>query len=290
MGKNYNFKIKKLKNVFLLAFIAFLSFSSYGQCAYGTGSPIGPTVTPTFDYQSTGLINAGRYFLMNVINGATYNINTCQTDVFDTQITVYNEATMAFIAYNDDYCRLRSSVTFVASFTGEVRVRLNEFNCNPGGGEESTVQYSEVSPAPNVAPVITAADNGSICPGVGNSRKIATNVSVTDVDDTTLDVASIQISSGYVNGEGTLTLGTGHPNIAASFNAAQGKLTLQGPATLAQFESAIEDVSYTTSNTNATGTRQFTITLGAVNFLSGINHLFHPSSLYKVVRTSLWFQ
>ena len=35
--------------------------------------------------------------------------------IFDTQITVYDDATGAFIEFNDDFCGLQSKVQFVSN-------------------------------------------------------------------------------------------------------------------------------------------------------------------------------
>lgn len=127
---------------------------------------------------------------------------------------------------------------------------------------------------PDQPPVLTAAGNEVLCPGLGNTQNIATSISITDPDDTTTDAVYIQISSGYVNGEDLLTLTGTHPSITASFDTTQGELTLQGSATFAEFEAAILDVLYSSSNSSATGTRQFSITPGTANYLPPTNHYY----------------
>ncbi|WP_298535077.1 proprotein convertase P-domain-containing protein, partial [uncultured Algibacter sp.] len=125
-------------------------------------------------------------------------------------------------------------------------------------------------------PVVTASGNEYLCPGVGNSQNIATSISITDPDDTTTDAVYIQISSGYVNGEDILALSSpgSHPSITATFDATQGELSLQGPATFAEFEDAVLDVLYSSSNASATGTKQFSITPGTANYLPPTDHYY----------------
>jgi hypothetical protein len=60
--------------------------------------------------------------------GAVYNFQTCGDTDFDTQITVYNASTGAFMAYNDDACGLQSSVTFTSDGSN-VRVLVDRYFC-----------------------------------------------------------------------------------------------------------------------------------------------------------------
>ena len=68
----------------------------------------------------------------------------------------------------------------------------------------------------NDPPVITATGNQVYCPGIPLS--VVETISLTDSDDTTADEVSIQISSGYVNGEDLLTLTGSHPSITSSWS------------------------------------------------------------------------
>lgn len=124
----------------------------------------------------------------------------------------------------------------------------------------------------NDPPVITGSGDQTICPGV--AIPIVQSVSITDPDDTTTDNVNIQISSGYVNGEDILTLTGSHPNITSSWDAVEGKLTLTGPATYTEFETAILAVEYSSSGTNPSGTKQFSTTIGDANFLPSTQHYY----------------
>jgi gliding motility-associated-like protein len=120
----------------LLFFISILSFnfnSLNAQCAFGSNTIQSPAAT--FTPVSDGVIAAvttcnfgGDFFLMNVVSGNTYIVETCG-GTWDSQITIYNDATQVQLGYNDDGCGLQSTVTFVANFTGVVRVLINQFNC-----------------------------------------------------------------------------------------------------------------------------------------------------------------
>ncbi len=101
--------------------------------------------------------------------------------------------------------------------------------------------------AQNSPPEITATGNQLYCPGT--DINIATSITIIDTDDTGTEAMYIQISSGYQNGEDSLTLTGTHPAISTVWNAATGKLELNstsgGEVLYTYFISAIEDVVYT---------------------------------------------
>ncbi len=124
----------------------------------------------------------------------------------------------------------------------------------------------------NEPPVVTATGDQAYCPG--GTVPVVETIDITDADDTTLFEASVQISSGYVNGEDVLTLTGTHSNILASWNVSEGKLTLTGPATLAEFENAIIAVVYSSSAINPIGSRGFSISIGDSNYLPSSGHYY----------------
>lgn len=71
----------------------------------------------------------GEYVLVNVVAGNTYTFSTCGGAFWDTQITIYNNAGGAALGYNDDACGLQSSLTWLATFTGQLRVLVDQYNC-----------------------------------------------------------------------------------------------------------------------------------------------------------------
>lgn len=123
-------------------------------------------------------------------------------------------------------------------------------------------------------PVIVATGDQGFCNG-DLALDVVESISISDPDDTQMDAMSVQISSGYANGEDVLSIIGSHPNITSSWDATSGRLTLTGPALLAEFESAISSVQYfNTSGTPTYGTRVFSITLEQANFLLESNHFY----------------
>ena len=117
----------------LLGVIGLIVFSSTSnaQCAndnvqFGTSSAptnVGQLVT------LTTCIYGGEYRLVNNMqSGSTYTFETCGDTTFDTQLTIFNDATGTVVGYNDDFCGVQSSVTFVSDGSS-VRVSLDQYNC-----------------------------------------------------------------------------------------------------------------------------------------------------------------
>lgn len=124
-----------MKVIFTCLFISLLSCVGIAQC--GNGNTLVPgSLTPPGVGLSTSLqFDSGQYVLAYVQGGANYEVSTCSGSTgsgpsYDTQLTVYEDATGAYVSYNDDYCGLQSTVNFTASFCGYVRILLHQYSCN----------------------------------------------------------------------------------------------------------------------------------------------------------------
>ena len=103
--------------------------------------------------------------------------------------------------------------------------------------------------AANDAPVATA---GATLAYSENSSAAAIDATVTlsDVDDTQITGATVTLSSGFTSGD---TLGFSTQNgISGSYNSSTGVLTLSGSATVAQYQSALRTVTYSSSSEDPT--------------------------------------
>ena len=116
-------------NALLLALVL-LTGTAAAQCPFG-GTLYNVNATPAAcpGSASVGCVWGGEYVLVNVVAGNTYTFSTCGGATWDTQITVFNNAGGAVLGYNDDACGLQSTVTWTATFTGTVRVLVNQYNC-----------------------------------------------------------------------------------------------------------------------------------------------------------------
>jgi hypothetical protein len=156
---------KTLLRNLLTLFVAFAGFNTaFSQCANdnvlvaGNLTPPGPTLSTTQSY------GAGQYMLANVIAGANYTISLCSNSSFDTQITVYEELTGNFIVYNDDFCSLRSQVSFTPAFCGDVRVLLDQYFCNNSGFSSVDVVMTQNTAGSGI-PTMTSAPDQQTCSG-----------------------------------------------------------------------------------------------------------------------------
>ncbi len=92
-------------------------------------------------------------------------------------------------------------------------------------------------------------------------------MAITDLDDTNIESATVQITGNYVSGEDLLSF-TNQNGITGSYNSSTGTWTLTGSATLAQYEAAIRSITYTNSSEHpdtTTRTISFTINDGDAN-------------------------
>ena len=178
-------------------------------------------------------------------------------------------------ATNAQWASVLSSVTFSSS-SSTYGNRTIQFSTNDGVKSSAPVSDTVNITAP---PTITT-DAGSTAFTAGDNVTstpvaIDAGLRVTDGSATTLASATVAITGNFHSGEDLLsfvnTNSTTFGNIAASYNATTGVLTLTSSgasATLAQWQSALESVTYTdtaiTPN-NATRTLSFSSVDSAAN-------------------------
>lgn len=127
----------------MLAIGIFCSEKSFGQC--GNNNTFLSALDPTGAGSSLSTaIQGGQYVTVNVCAGATYTFSTCGDFDFDTQITLYNNADGSYLGYNDDGCGLQSTITWLASFTGTVRVLVDRYFCS-NSGASSTLNVTQTN-------------------------------------------------------------------------------------------------------------------------------------------------
>lgn len=102
---------------------------------------------------------------------------------------------------------------------------------------------------------------------------ILTDISISGGEGT-LDEVFVQIATGYSLGSDELVLTGNHPQITASWSIATGLLTLTGPATYFEFENAIRDIRFQTTESNFTQDKFFSVNLGEANFLPATGHYY----------------
>ena len=196
--------MRSVVNIFL---IAVLSFSySYSQCPFG-GSDSGTVVTPTSADQFTGNLQGGRYFTMNVVSGGLYTVSTVGLAGWDTQLTIH-DSSGNFIAYNDDFgATTQSEISFISSITGQVRVLLNQFNCqSTNGGTKTQVRYSGSSSYLSVNDISVAEEAGTATYTItyNGTTTGAFTVDYNTSDGTAENVFDYSSTSGTLSFSGTM--------------------------------------------------------------------------------------
>jgi gliding motility-associated-like protein len=128
----------------------------------------------------------------------------------------------------------------------------------------------------NVAPEVNATGDQIYCPLT--SIRVATAFTITDPDDTEIDAFYIQISTGYERALDTLRLENNHPNVEATWNSQEGKLTLTGVSGSAvayvDLIAAVSDVVFESSSTSPTEEKFFSFTIGSANYLPETGHYY----------------
>ncbi|MCF8714102.1 hypothetical protein JM658_04605 [Joostella atrarenae] len=127
----------------------------------------------------------------------------------------------------------------------------------------------------NNPPTITAnnADgNDAYCPGT--TVPIAKDVVITDNGGgNLLSAAFIQVSVNYKQGD--ILSFTNTSKIKGTFNSSEGKMSLKGEATFAEYKAAIESIRFSSSASFVDGLgRGFSIVLNEANYLESTGHYY----------------
>jgi hypothetical protein len=140
-----------MKNIYktlglLMALFAF-SHQSMGQCTNNNTQYLDLTPTGVGNTQSSSCTYAGEYNTVSVIAGVSYTFSVCGAG-YDTQITLINDGTGAVEGYNDDFCGLQSEITWTATYTGVVRVLLDQYFCTHNTTCTGMTVTQNTAPAP----------------------------------------------------------------------------------------------------------------------------------------------
>lgn len=121
-----NCSLLRASSTFILTAILFQQ--AVAQCG-NDNTLTGTAITPLCPGTTTvNCVQGGQYALVNVVAGNTYTFSTCDAS-FDTQLTLYNNAGGASLGFNDDACGLQSSITWTATYTGQLRVLVDRYYC-----------------------------------------------------------------------------------------------------------------------------------------------------------------
>jgi hypothetical protein len=90
-------------------------------------------LSPTTAWKSQTAIYAGEFTVFNVVLGRVYNFSYCSADgataSYNSEMTLRNKTTNAFIAYSNDYCGDDAKIIWTATFTGTVKLVTTVSGC-----------------------------------------------------------------------------------------------------------------------------------------------------------------
>ena len=143
---------------------------------------------------------------------------------------------------------------------GSYTIKLTIFdgnNCSGANGTSAGFAFTVTDD--NAAPVVSDA-GATLAYTEGDSATVIDGtLTITDVDDTNMEGATITISSGYQASEDVLALGNTGLGISVASNSS-GVLTLSGSASKANYETAFESITYQNTNTDDPDNTNRTIT------------------------------
>ncbi|MFM2016393.1 MAG: hypothetical protein RL007_49 [Bacteroidota bacterium] len=156
-----------------LIFCGFSIAKVNAQCANDNVLTAGNLTPPGVALSTTQNFQCGQYVVAQVVSGANYTVATCSNSSFDSQITVYDDVTGAFIAYNDDGCGVLSTVSFTATNCNTVRILLDQYFCTTSTSSLDVTMT--MNTAGSGAPTLTPASDSAECFGGTTTIGVVSN-------------------------------------------------------------------------------------------------------------------
>jgi hypothetical protein len=223
------------------------------QAVDENGDPVGPpTTTVTFAPAEDALAFTDQNGISGSYNGST------------GVLTLSGSASLA------DYEAAIRSVTYEnSSENPSDALRRLQFQVTDSGGASSIPSRRDIFVTPvNDAPVVATSDGSTSYTGNDPPAAIDSGLTVGDVDDTNIEAAQVQISSGFVAGD---QLGfVDQSGISGSYNGDTGVLSLTGTASVADYQAALRSVTYSQTAGNPSGSRTVDFTVNDGDLDSGV--------------------
>ncbi|MDA1250804.1 MAG: DUF4347 domain-containing protein [Planctomycetota bacterium] len=245
-----------------------------GTTAFSTASDIASLVvnpvadTPSVTNATTNedtQTSSGLVLSRNVADGAEvthFKITGITSGTLYQNDGVTQITNGSFITFAEGNAGLKFTPDADFNGTGNFTIQGSTSNSDPGLGGSTTVANVTVNDAP-----VESTIEGAALAYTENDGPVAitSTLAITDVDDTNIESAVVQITGNYAGAEDVLAF-TNQNGITG--NLVGGTLTLTGSATLAQYEAAIRSITYenTSDNPSAlTRTISFTVNDGDAN-------------------------
>ena len=116
------------------------------------------------------------------------------------------------------------------------------FKVEDGKGASNTAKIDISVTAANDAPVVSNSQNAAAYTEQAAAVVVDANLTVSDIDDTQLEGATVRVSSGFQSGDALVF--TDQLGITGTYNSGTGVLTLTGTASVSDYRTALRDVRY----------------------------------------------
>jgi len=216
------------------------------------GSPVGLTGNIIVsDIDDTDINSATVSITGNFTNGEDQLNFTNLNGIFGSYDAATGILSLSGNATLAQYQTALRTITYVntsdnpSTLTRTLSVTVND------GDADSNISTRDIQITPvNDAPALTNTESLPLRFDEGESPTgLTSTINLSDIDNTTIESATVFISGNYSGGEDILNF-TDQNGISGSYNPTIGTLLLSGSATLAEYQSALQSVTYQNNSEN----------------------------------------
>ena len=163
------------------------------------------------------------------------------TDSIENYQTVLQ--TISYSSTNEDPADISASRTVTFSVT--------DANAEASGAKTGSATRTVSLASLSDQPVVTTTSGSADYAENGSAVAIASALTLSDPDDTHIASGSVSVSTGFTAGD-TLAATTSGTSVSASYDSGTGVLSLSGTDTLANYQSVLQSVTYSSSSEDPT--------------------------------------
>jgi large repetitive protein len=212
---------------------------------------IDPALTVT-DSDNANLAHATVQITGNYVNGEDVLGFTNQNGITGSFNAATGTLTLTGSSSVANYQTALASVTYFNTSDNPSGAARTVTIITNDGTLDSTPATDTINVTPvNDAPVVTAGHTLSYTENQA-ATVIDSAITVSDVDSANLASATVQITGNYANGQDVLGF-TNQNGITGSFDAGTGTLTLTGTSSVANYQTALDSITYFNNSDNPSG-------------------------------------
>jgi subtilase family serine protease len=221
------------------------------------------------DIDNTSLASAAIQITGNYQNGQDVLAFTNANGITGAWNATTGVLTLSGSSSVTNYQAALRSVTYRnSSDNPSTLTRTISFTVNDGLANSNTATRNITIVVVNDPPVLAGIESATLAYTENDPATIITGtVAASDIDNTSLSGATIQITSNYQNGQDVLAFVNAN-GITGAWNATTGVLTLSGSSSVANYQAALQSITYQNSSDNPstlTRTVSFTVNDGLAN-------------------------